>query len=520
MRKAFFLSFLLLLLAIVACAAADTEYFLSPCPGSVTIPDANYTVLTPENLDQYPDLLSVTGHSKEFLISDWEDRGVVLQAWFKNTKTHKYDACLEIVVRQDEDSRQYYDLANHSADAGWKTFISSHKGQSAYKENGYTFSDVAKKQQTGKNYFLRLKYKRAASDGKTAWGYIAKTVARGYTVVFDYQVIDRGIRSGDEGALSKVVNTVKFYDGGNETAGSSGTAYLQITDAPPKETNSDTFTVKGRTTPGARVIGVLMRINSADPVRFYAEANGKNGDFSMKVTLPEENVWLMTLNVEVNDQIVADQVFETTTYRKTLLPVSFEKPIPEVLGSDETVISGMTDKGVTVQCIVSNGKTTYEKQIRASTGRFNFKIPTSVEAAYHFTLVFSKKGFDTRRYTGDAVRNLSEEERVAAIKKSAVKPGYSELSKNLDKYINKVMVYNLYIVSIQQSGPEWIIEAALNKNNAGYKNMMYFLSEEEPDFEIGSQQLLYGTCIGPYVIQSAESGSESYPAFDLLFVGQ
>ena len=42
------------------------------------------------------------------------------------------------------------------------------------------------------------------------------------------------------------------------------------------------------------------------------------------------------------------------------------------------------------------------------------------------------------------------------------------------------MVYNLYIVSIQQSGPEWIIEAALNKNNAGYKNMMYFLSEEEP----------------------------------------
>ena len=137
MRKALFLILLpVLLLAVIACAAADTEYSLSPCPGMVSIPEKNYTVLTPDNLDQYPDLLSTFGHSKEYLISDWEDRGVVLQAWFKNTKSHKYDACLEIVVRQDEDSHQYYDLVNHSSDAGWKTFLSSHKGQSAYAENG------------------------------------------------------------------------------------------------------------------------------------------------------------------------------------------------------------------------------------------------------------------------------------------------------------------------------------------------------------------------------------------------
>ena len=55
------------------------------------------------------------------------------------------------------------------------------------------------------------------------------------------------------------------------------------------------------------------------------------------------------------------------------------------------------------------------------------------------------------------------------------------------------------------------------KNNSGYKNYLYFLTDEDPQLEADSQHLIYGTCIGPYVIQS-EEGTEQYPAFDLLFV--
>lgn len=524
MRKAFFLFILVLLLGICSAAIADTECSLAPCSGSVTIPDSKYTILTPDNIGEHTDLVTAIGKAKEEILSDWEDRGVVFQAWFNNKL---YDACLEVIVRQDEDARVYYDLVNHSSDAGWKTFLASHKGSSsAYAADGYSIKEVEKKQKNieAHNYLLQLKYKRTA-EGKTYWGYAYKTVARGYTVVLDYQVYNRGLRTGDQNELSKIVNTLRFYDSSEDIV--PGAAFLQITTPPPSETSSDTFTVEGRTNPGAHLIGVLMRINSAEPVRFSADANAKTGDFKMKVTLPEENVWLMTINVDVNDQIVAEQVFETTTYKKSLIPITFtsgdyifseKSDSMASLSSNETVISGITDKGVTVQCIVTNGTSTFDKQIKTNgTGKFSFKVPTSLEAGYHFTLVFSKKGYDTKRFTGDASRNLNDEDRRAAIKKEAIKPGYSSLCRNLETYINKIMGYNLYIAEILQNGNEWIIKAAMVKNNSGYKNFMYFVTDEEPKVETDTQMLMYGTCIGPYVIQT-EEGSQNFPAFDLLFM--
>ena len=198
----------------------------------------------------------------------------------------------------------------------------------------------------------------------------------------------------------------------------------------------------------------------------------------------------------------------------TPLPVT-----PDItVSSDETVISGVTGKGVTVQCIVTNGTNTFDKQIKTNgTGKFTFKVPTALEADYHFTLVFSKKNFDTKRFTGNATRNLSDEDRRLAIKKEAVKPGYSNLVKNLDTYINKIMGYNLYIVDVIQIGNEYYIKTAMVKNNAGYKNYLFFITDEEPDVEIDTQKLMYGTCIGPYVVPS-EEGEEKYPAFDLLYM--
>ena len=523
-RKAVFLIILGLLLGLYAVAVADTECSLAPCSGSLTIPDSKYIIVTPENIGEHTDIMTVIGKTKEEIISDWEDRGVVLQAWF-NSKA--LDACMEVIVRQDEDSRVYFDLVNHPSDAGWKTFLASHKGSgSAYASEGYSIKEIEKKQKNIEvhNYLLQIKYKRTTA-GRIYWGYAYKTVARGYTVVLDYQVYNRGLRTGDQNELSKIVNTLRFFDGGEEIA--PGSSFLQITTPPPSETSSDTFTVEGRTNPGAHLIGVLMRINSAEPVRFYADANAKNGTFKMKVTLPEENVWLMTINVEMNDQIVAEQVFETTTYKKSLLPITFtsgefifpkEQDEQVALNANETVIAGTTDKGVTVQCIVTNGTSTYDKQIKTNgTGKFSFKVPTSLQANYHFTLVFSKKGYDTKRFSHDAYRNLNDEDRRAAIKKQAIKPGYSSLSGNLETYIGKIMGYNLYIAEVIQNGNEWIIKAAMIRNNSGYKNFLYFITSEEPQAEIDSQMLVYGTCIGPYVIQ-AEEGNQNFPAFDLLFM--
>ena len=132
-------------------------------------------------------------------------------------------------------------------------------------------------------------------------------------------------------------------------------------------------------------------------------------------------------------------------------------------------------------------------------------------------VVFSKKGFDTKRLTFDASRSLSEEDRRAAIQKSAVRPSYSNLMNKSEKYIHQAMGYNLYVTDVQQSGEEWIIQAAMVRSGAQYKNIVYFNADEDPGLEIGSRYLMYGDYIGSYVVQ-ADDGAEQFPGFDLLFV--
>ena len=99
---------LILLLLLTLCAAAafaDTEYALAPCSGKLSLDENTYIVLTPDNLDDHPELLSSIGKSKEDLLADWTKRGVQLQAW-----TKKMNSCLEVTVIQDDEAKQYYDL--------------------------------------------------------------------------------------------------------------------------------------------------------------------------------------------------------------------------------------------------------------------------------------------------------------------------------------------------------------------------------------------------------------------------
>ena len=123
---------LLLLTACCAVAAADTEYALTPCSGKMALSEDSYIVLTPDNLDSHPDLLSSIGMSKEELLADWTDRGVQLQAW-----TKKMDACLEVTVIQDEEAKQYYDLEQQSRQVR-NEYLKLHKGESRFSADGWS----------------------------------------------------------------------------------------------------------------------------------------------------------------------------------------------------------------------------------------------------------------------------------------------------------------------------------------------------------------------------------------------
>lgn len=524
MRKALFLLLCLTLLLCCAVASADTEYQLAACSGKLSINENSYIVLTPENLDDHPDMLNRIGKSKEELLADWEARGVVLQAW-----TKKYDACLEVIVIQDEESQKYFDLERQTKQVR-NDYLNEHRiSNKKYIQAGYSFTEIEwKKQKLGGN-FLKLKYKRLDDTGLCR-GLIRKTVRNGYTIILDYQCFNRLTRGTDENNLNKIANTVQFEvveptdidqassgssEGGTVIDGSAS-GLLQVTVPPPAETNESTFTIQGTTSPGAHLIGVAMRWSSSTPLKFTADAT-RAGNFKLKITLPEEGVWLVTLNLEINGKIVAEKIFDTTTYNRTVLPVVLDSEVPEQISGNELVLSGVTSKGVTVQCIVTNGAYTFDKMIRTNgTGKFKFKVPVAAEGTYDITLAFSKKNYDTKRLTYTTVRNLSAQDKQAQSAGKAIHPSYTALNKKAQSYIGKTMVYNAYIVKVEQSGDDWLITAALRSNKKGYSDLLMYAASEDPGLTPDTRVKLYGTFVGPYMVQSEEEDT-SYPSFDFLF---
>ena len=545
LRKILFVLLAILLCAVCTAALADTVYSMSPAPVQVTLRD-DRTVVTSDNLGEHPELLTVIGMSRDDTLADWAARGVVLQAW--SPIRQKY-TCLEISVVQDAAAAQYHDLMHNPSDkAAWAEYIGSYKNNETWTSLGYTFQFLDKEQYHAEgNYYLLLKYKRSYA-GQDYRGYMARTVYQGYTLVFDlkcynqlptdsstnelYRVIKTVTDSGAEGqpAVSgEAGSSAGSAEGSAEGAGASaGTGAvsptLTVTAGAPREINTNSFTVEGTTLPGAQVIGVMMKsVGDPMPQRFETIAHSKTGAFKMKVTIPEneESVWLMTLNVyetPESNEIVAEKVFDTTTYKKTLIPFELDGPVPEQCYSEELVISGTAMKACDVQCIATNsaGKTIFDKKSHPNaTARFTFKIPLKDEDSYEIALVATKKGYDTKRFVYNVSRFLSDEAKEQQIRKSATRVGYGALTSRIDQYVGKTMTFSVWITAIDQLGDEWIISAAGAKTGDHYSQPMIFVVEQEPSFAVEEKHTLYGKCKGFYQIQS-EEGTESIPSFDLL----
>ena len=558
MRKLLFVILVALLAAACTAALADTEYSLSPAPAVVKLKD-NRTVVTAETLGDHPELLTVIGMSKEDTLADWESRGVVFQAWSEiNPKTwsaskSKY-TCLEICVLQDGDASQFPDMIHAEDRTVWASYEESCKAN--LSALGYTFQAMEKPQKSAEgNRYLLLLYKRTTDSGEYR-GYMARTVFNGYTIVFDLKAYNqKPVPGTHDNELYRVIKTLADSgtaglpavsgetpdgtadissgegtenDDGTGTANYDGTGRLDITVGPPRETNTNTFTVEGVTAPGAQVIGVMMKsVGDPMPQRFETTAHAKNGSFKLKMTIPEneESVWLMTLNVyesAESNTIIADKVFDFTTYKKTLIPCELDEPVPEKIYADELVIQGTTMKAVEVQCIATNsaGQTVFSPNpIHPNgTGRFTFKIQLDDEDVYSISLVITKKGYDVNRQSFTVQRFLTDEARQDQIRKKAEKNlGYGTFRSRIEQYVGKITKFNVWITAIDQIGDEWRITAAGAKTGDHYSQLLMYFTQEEPPFSVDAEKklTLYGKCIGLYQIQSEES-VESIPSLDLL----
>ena len=357
--------------------------------------------------------------------------------------------------------------------------------------------------------FLKFEYKRTVGE-KTWRGFVRKTVRNGYTIMLDYQTFDRLPRRTDEDALNKIANTISFevkdpMQVAQQAAqqadnGEDGTAQsfeeisalkagmINISVYPPDQTNSSTFTVEGTSTPGGVVTVVGMRIAKTEAHRFNAEVTSK-GNFKVNVTLPEEGVWNFTIGLEADGKTYPYENVKQTEYYASLLPVTLDTQFPAELTSDEMTISGTTDKGVTVQCIVQcNGSAILNKQIKTNgTGTFKFKVSTAVEGSYDFVLSFQKKGLNNVRKSFTSTRTLTAADNQARANTKAIHPAYKALMNNMDSYIGKTMVYSVHIVNVTNNTDQWVIQAALKKNRGTYSNFVYYIADTDPGLEPGTK---------------------------------
>ncbi|MCR4882043.1 MAG: hypothetical protein K6A68_00595 [Clostridiales bacterium] len=528
MRK--YLLVVLVLLALCLCISCSAETLLSfdSIHAQITLDESKYIILTQDNLDKHQEWMSNRNITPESLLEDWNERGVLLQAW-----TLDSDSCLELTAVTDEWSEKYFDL-DQQTKAIRASYRSAHLKGTIGSNDGYKYQSAEWKNTDQYGRFLMLKYKRT-SNGTTTRGYARRAVRNGYTITLDNKVFGRALKTQDLAALNKAIGTWHFttvlpvttqssqtgemITASNGTASSAGiTANAIFTSEPPAETNTGSFKVKGTCTPNLHLIAVLMRMSSSEPLRLETDAS-KKGNFTIDVKLPEEGTWLMTLTFKDGTQTVGETVFHTTSYSSTTLPVNLDHEVPEVFPSDKYTLSGKTIKGVTIQCIVEGAG--FSKQVKTNnSGAFSFKIPTEADGDYHIILTFQKKGYATRRFTYNVKREMTAEQKNEVVRSTAVKPAYSTLTKKLTNYVGRYMTYNLYLTDIVQNNEEWVLFMAMRSLKTGYKDIVVVTTTEDPgNLAIGSQYRIYGQLVGNYEVQNAEGGSSYYPCFELLFFG-
>ena len=493
----------LLLLLAVSSALAET-YTFGNIKASVTVPADFSVVLTPYNLSANTDWITAQGMDFDALSNSFEDEGILLKAFDeKNNRT------LVITAVRDTDAQTYFDLNNQDEDMR-KEFRLSHNNGTAYGILGYSYSS-AKWANYGKNAmrFLQTEYTLRQDGQLVCSGYQRRTIRNGYTITLDMQVRDRSAKSADNSALESIMKTFTF----DEILPMPALPIkLAVSSAPPTETNEGTFTVKGTTAKKATVTVTAFSLGSSGGKTFTATANN-SGAFSIKVTLPAQGIYSVTLTSEKEGDITAQRIY-SVKFEQGLLPVDVTVIPPETL-ADQTTISGTTIAGASIQLSIS-GPITYNRTVTGS--KFNFKVDTSAEGTYVFGLTINKKGLQERRFTYTCTRSYSDTEREEKLRSTAKKMTYANLPKTENK--GKMVVETGYLTGdVTQSIDEWVATFALTRtNNGNYKDIVYLICSEEPDFDADTQVKVYGQAAGTYSVLNDDGSIKSYPRIDVAFI--
>jgi len=507
MRKTLFICLLLGMLLIALPAMAEVFTF-DDVHLSIEIP-ADYTVITAENAAANAHFLLSKGYNADEVPEIFAEEGVRFKAYAPSG-----DACFQLICVQDVDAQRYFDIDQQSAKerAAWRK---EHLKGETYTIMGIKYTDGTWKKTTKYGRVMQLRYTQKEGDEIVSRGYQRKTIKNGYTITFDWQVTGRTLKSADNAALNKIMSTVSIYE--TQPVPATAVGALAFTDIPPEETNTAKFNIKGTGRSGLKITATQLRLSSTDAKIITATVN-KKGNFTMPVTLPAEGVYMLTLTVENGEALVEEIAYPPITYKSTLLPVNVLQGVPTQITTDKLTITGTSIKGAKIQLLYGDTNKTVTV---GGGGTFTFKVDTAKEGVYDFTLVASKKGCETRRFSYTGTRSFTQEESQSALRKGAVKPGYKNLVNKITGYDGRVMVYTPHITKIEQNGADWLITMALTRLKTGeYRDIIMVSMKDEPSFTVGASYKMYLRCIGMYTVLSESGGETAYPHFEFLFIDQ
>ena len=499
MRK-FLLSLACLMLLLITPALADT-YSFEGIHASLEIPSDYEVVLTPYNLSSNTAWLSDQGMDYDALMNAFEAEGILLQAYDAEN-----DRILVLTALQDLDAQTFFDLNNQDEDMR-REYRVSHTNGSAYGVLGYSYSSSKWRNYGGDELrFLQTKYSLRQEGREVCTGYQRRTIRNGYTITLDMQVLNRAAKEADEKALEKIMDTFQFT---KILPMPELPIKLALTSAPPSETNSDTFTIKGSSAKNAKVTATVFSLGATGSQTFKDTA-GTDGAFSIKVTLPSQGVYSLTLTAEAEGAITAQRMY-SVTYQKGMLPVDLTITPSETL-TDTTEFAGSTISGAKIQVAVSGPVNTSKTSTKQN---FSIEIDTSAEGTYQFVVTVTKKGLDDRIFTFTGVRSYSEIDRVNKIKDQAKKIEYSNLQKSSNE--GKTVALTGYITDIVPSTGEWVITFALSKSGEKYKQITYVITETEPQYQEGDKVKVYARAAGSYSVLEADNTLKNYPRLEAYF---
>jgi len=512
MRKLLFGMVLIVSLLLICLSAQAETYVLDDLMATVEIPDT-YVVITPDNISTYSDWLAGKDISSEDLANDMLTRGVLLQAYDQEDEARLF----ELTATQNDETLLVFDV-NEQINDYRRSYRTSYYPDNDYTSEGYTFS-TSNWKHADNGRFLILEYIMRQYGEIDHRGYMRRTIRNGYEITLDMQVYGRRLATKDNTALNKIWDTFTFVEILDLPAAAQ--AQINITTTPPEETNSTDIEIAGTAAEGVKFTAVLMGLNYTTPLVSEVTV-GSSGKFSIPIEIPKEGVFMVTVTAEYEGETITELAYPVT-YSRTLLAINIQTDIPEEVTSDSLTIEGTAEPKAEIQVFVNDEL--FTTKTVSSEGKFSIKLDTSDEGTYDVVLAFSKKDLADRRINLSFSRNWSTDDMIDRIKSDAVSPNYATLVDNIARYDSRTISYKCYLVSVTQSGDDWIYTMALTKSGDTYSKFILVVASEEPKYDIGTRLMMYGTSVGMSVSTGSEQtadgeaeASESYPCFELLLL--